>query len=106
MTATMPSTLPCCWLVWASYCHTTASSLMWTIFTTSTQVSPSAICTALKGSSVPSAWARAFWESQGVGSCLEMLYGENFGCGFWGPSRELYQAGWMSNCGVAFIWRM
>lgn len=75
MTATMPSTLPCCWLVWASYCHTTALSPMWTIFTTSTQVGPSATHTALKGISAPSPWA--FWESQGVGPRLGMFPGEN-----------------------------
>lgn len=50
---------------------------MWTIFTTSTQVGPSATHTALKGISAPSPWAGAFWESQGAGPRLGMFPGEN-----------------------------
>lgn len=38
MIATMASTLPCCWLVSAFYCHTIVSSLMWTTSTANSKV--------------------------------------------------------------------
>lgn len=38
MIATMASTLPCCWLVSAFYCHTIVSSPMWTTSTANSKV--------------------------------------------------------------------
>lgn len=57
MTATTPSTSRCCWLAWASCCHTTASSPTWTTCTTNTQVGPPQWGPAVPGWPVHSALA-------------------------------------------------
>lgn len=100
MTATMPSTLPCCWLAWASYCHTTALSPMSTIFTTSTQVGSSSTHTALKDISAPPPWLGPSENPKGRdpawGCCLERTTD-------W-FSETLQITAWMKTCGGTFIW--